>query len=214
MPTTPHYKTQWKQFFITNSAPQFTTVEFARNPLKERANFASNWCNENATLLNTAKSSVITFTLMKEIHSEPIVLNNNQISEASSVKSMGMHYDKHLRFTNFVQAIISKSRPAYHAIVRPKRAWVSAHRLGMFYKSRVLSTLSYAAPAWFLYLADNDKEFLEKYQRLCFWLILPQLKNYDERLQQLNIDPMRITLDVCMSPIWKPYLTTPHTSCF
>ena len=71
---------QWKQFFITNPVPQFATIELARNLLRERGNFASNWCNENAMLLNSAKSSVITFTLMKEIHSEQIVINNNQIS--------------------------------------------------------------------------------------------------------------------------------------
>ena len=69
-----------QDIFITNSTPQSANIEFARNPLQEGANFASNWCNENAMLLNTAKSSVITFTLMKEIHSEQIVLNNNQIS--------------------------------------------------------------------------------------------------------------------------------------
>ena len=67
----------------------------------------------------------------------------------------------------------------------------------MFYKSRVLSILSYAAPAWFPYLADKDKEVLEKYQGLCLRVILPQLENYDERLQQLNIDPVSIALDVC-----------------
>ena len=138
---------QRKQFFITNPVPQFATIELARNLLRERANFASNWRNENATLLNTAKSSVITFTLMKEIHSEPIVMNNNQISEESYVKLLGIHYEKHLRFTNLAEAIISKSRPAYHAIIGPKRAGVSAHSLGMFYKSIVLPILSYAAPA-------------------------------------------------------------------
>ena len=148
-------------------------------------------------LLNTAKSSVITFTLKKEIRSEPIVINDNQISEEPSVKLLGIHYDKHLRFTNHVETLISKSRPAYHAIVRLKRAGVSAHSLGMFYKSRVLSILSYAAPAWFPYLADKDKEVLEKYQRLCLRVILPQLENYDERLQQLNIDSVSIALDVC-----------------
>ena len=145
-----------QDIFITNSTPQSATIEFARNPLQEGANFASNWCNKNAMLLNTAKSSVITFTLKKEIRSEPIVINDNQISEEPSVKLLGIHYDNHLRFTNHVETLISKSRPAYHAIVRLKRAGVSAHDFGKFYKSRVLSILSYAAPAWFPYLADKD----------------------------------------------------------
>ena len=39
-----------------------------------------------------------------------------------------IHYDKHLRFTNHVETLISKSRPAYHAIVRLKRAGVSIDR--------------------------------------------------------------------------------------
>ena len=194
MPTTLRCIVQRKDIFITNSAPRFATTKFTWNLLQERANFASNWCNENAMLLNTAKSSVNTFTLMKEIHSEPIVINNNQISEKSSVKFLGIRYDKQLRFTNLAEAMISKSTPAYHAIIRPKRAGASAHSLGMFFKSRFLSILSYAAPAWFLYLADNDKEFLKKYQRLCLRVILPQLTNYDERLQQLNIDPVSIAL--------------------
>ena len=133
-------------------------------------------------ILNTAKSSTITFTLQKVITSEPIKIQDELIEESTTVKLLGVYYDQHLRFSKHVAAAIDKSKSAFHAIVTLKKAGVKPHSLAQVYRARVWSIISCAAAAWYPFISAHDKEMLEKYQRLCLRVIFHHLENYNERL--------------------------------
>ena len=90
-----------------------------------------------------------------------------------------------MTFSSHVDAIIEKARPAVHAIIQLKKIGVSSNSLAIFYQSRNLSIIAYAAPSWFPYLSNTDKEKLEWLWRLCLRALLPDIDNYDQNSQLL-----------------------------
>ena len=92
------------------------------------------------------------------------------------------------------------------AITRLKRAGVRTERLTLFYKARILTTLSYAAPSWYPFLSYPYKQRLERDQKLhvCLRLIHPKLDNSDERLAHQRLNELTVSLDIaCLRYIEK-----------
>ena len=130
-------------------------------------------------LLNATKSQTINFSLQKKIDCAPIRINDTEIEDLSAVKLLGVKFDSHMKFTNHVESVIDKAKPAVHAIIQLKKIGVTSISLCRFYQSRVLSILAYAAPSWFPYLSKNHEEKLERLQKN-----LPQ--SYTTRNYQLR----------------------------
>ena len=82
---------------------------------------------------------------------------------------------------------ISMLRPAVHAIIRFRKVGVSTPSLVTFYRSKILSVISYAAPSWFPYLSKGDKERLERLQKSYLRVMLPYVECYDEQLAALSL---------------------------
>ena len=194
--TTLYHSLRTNEVSISDSTASRCTISLTHNPLQDAANYTSNWCRENKMLLNTTKSNQITFSLKKEITSSPITIDATDIAEVESTKLLGVVFDKHLRFSDHVTTIIDKCRPAFHAISKLRKAGVDDSSLALFYKSRITPLLSYAAPAWYPMISKQDRERLEKYQRLCLRVILPNVTHTDERQQITGIDDINVQLDI------------------
>ena len=150
-----------------------------------------------------------------------IKIRDESVSENATVKLLGVEYDKHMRFSKHVANVVNKSKAAFHDIVMLKKAGVNTKSLGQFYVARVLSILTYAAPSWYPFISANDKGILEKYQRLCLRIILPEATSYEERLVALNLNELSVYLDICClkyvarikrnpdNPVYKHLPTTP-----
>ena len=123
---------------ISDSSSHKATINFTENPLQLAASYAVDWCADNSMLLNTSKSVAITFTLQKNITSNPISIKEVDICEKSDVKLLGVTFDQHMRFSNHVDNTIDKTRPAVHALIKLRKAGVSASSLSLFYQARIL----------------------------------------------------------------------------
>ena len=172
---------------ITDSTSLKATVTPNHNRLQEAATYAAEWCHSNKMTLNTAKSSMLTFTLRKKITAEPIVINGSAVSEDKTSKLLGVILDQNLKFSHHVDAAIDKARPTFHAIIHLRKAGVATNSLLLFYKARVIPLLTYAAPSWYPFLAQYSKDKLERYQRLCLRIILPHVDGYDNRLSHVGL---------------------------
>ena len=166
------------------------------DPLQNAASYTAEWCSENMMILNACKSHTISFSLKKCVETESIIINNLPILDLNEVKLLGVTYDSHMKFTAHVDNVISKSKPAFHAIVRLRKAGISAQNQALFYKAWIVSILTYSAPSWYPYITNNDKQKLEQYQRLCLKVILPQIENYDEQLGKLGLSEINTELDM------------------
>ena len=180
---------------ISDSTAHRATISFTQNPLQEAASYAAAWCDSNEMLLNTTKSMCISFTLQKHLTVEPITINGCEIEQKEEVKLLGVTFDSHMRFSTHVDNIIRRTKPAFHAIIRLKKAGLTPTNLVLFYKSRIVSILTYCSPSWYPYISGNDKTKLERYERLCLRIILPNIDSYDEQLGLLNLSPINAQLD-------------------
>ena len=189
---------------ISESTARKATISFTENPLQHAAQYASDWCIDNSMILNTAKSNTITFSLQKEISSPAIEIHGATISHHNTVKLLGVLYDSHLKFSDHVDWTIEKTRSAVHAITKLKKAGVRAPSLTLFYKARILSILTYAAPSWFPFIGKNDREKLENHQKMCLRLILPYSEHYEDRLHDLNVSELTVYMDlICLRYVEK-----------
>jgi hypothetical protein len=181
---------------VSNTTAHKATVSLHSNILQKAADYASQWCNDNFMLLNASKSTAMNFTLQKSISIDPVTINGANVQIGNHTKLLGVTYDSHMKFTNHVDNVISKSRSAYHALVNLKKAGVATSGLVLFYQARILSIISYAAPSWYPYIAKYDKDKLERYQRLCLFIILPRLEHYADRLAFLKLEELNVYLDI------------------
>ena len=102
-----------------------------------------------------------------------------------------------MKFSAHVNSIIAKSKSAFHGIINLKKAGLKTDSLALFYRARILPILSYGAPAWYPFISKDNKDKLEKYQRLCLRVILPFVDRYSDRLHQLNMIELNTHLDTC-----------------
>ena len=196
---------------ITNSNAHKATIVFSSNPLQDAAFYAASWCDANSMLLNTAKSTTITFTLQKDITCADIIIKDTPIEDSSSVKLLGVTFDQHLKFSAHVDATIAKAKPAFHALVLLRKAGVGEKGLVLFYRTRILSILSYAAPCWYPFANAYDRDKLERYQKLCLRIITPNLDTYEDRKSHLNMLDLSQYLEItCLRYMDKLRLNPGH----
>lgn len=87
------------------------------------------------------------------------------------VKLLGVMLDEHLKFHSHVKYVIERTRPSIHANIKLERAGVDPLAIALFYRASALSVISYAAPCWFSHL--------ERHQKLCTRIMLPDVEHYE-----------------------------------
>ena len=158
-----------------------------------------------------SKSNAIFFSAQKKITASPLTMKDSEEANDNSVKLLGVTFDQHLRFSTHIDALIQRCRPAFHAIVKLRKAGVNDESLCKFYKSRVVPLLTYAAPCWFPQLSNKDIERLEKYQRLCLRVMLPNLADSNTRQAVSSVEDVNIRLStLCFRYITKAQSDDDH----
>ena len=132
------------------------------------------------------------------------MINETPIQELSTAKLLGVVYAQHLRFSHRIENVLGKAAPSFHALVQLKRAGGNSAGLLAFYKSRIVSVLSYGAPAWFPHITKHAKERLSRYEKLCLKIIYPSSDSYDYRLAASGLTDIISTLDMmCLKYVTK-----------
>ena len=162
-----------RQLNISELTARKATISFADNPLQRAAQYDSDLCIDNSTILNTAKSNTIIFSLQKEISSPSIETHGATVSHHNTVKLLGVLYDSHLKFSDQVDWAIEKTRSTVHAITKLKKAGVCAHSSTMICKARILSIQTCAAPSWDPFIGKNDRKKLENHQKCAYASFYP-----------------------------------------
>ena len=103
-----------------------------------------------------------------------------------------MIFDEHLKFHSHVDHIIDKTKHAHLGLIKRIKAGVRSHPRVLFYKARILSVLSYAAPCWFSHTSQNDKLKLKRFQKLYTRIMIPFEEENEERLSLLKPEELNI----------------------
>ena len=159
-----------------------TSRLMSNSPLQPALDAIQRWSLDNDMTLNTAKTKTMNVSPSLNIISDlGLNVDSKQIEEVSEFKLLGVMIDTHLSFTSHVETTYSRAKSRLHALLTLKRFGVDEPSLIRFYLANIRSLLCYAAPAWFSYLSDNNKNRLESIQRQCLRVIYPDTP-YDDRL--------------------------------
>mgnify|MGYP001791155894 FL=1 len=131
------------QVEISESSKSHAVLRLCDSPLQHATSYVKSWSDQNGMILNASKTTAITFSLRKTIQSDSIMINETPIQELSTAKLLGVVYDQHLTFSHQIDNVLGKAAPSFHALVQLKRAGVNSAGLLAFYKSRIVSVLSY-----------------------------------------------------------------------
>ena len=115
-----------------------------------------------------------------------MVIDDLSISPSPCTKFLGVFIDNKLSFNQHVDSLITKCNSRVFLMRKRRTIGLDVQGLKTFYYSNIRSVISYAAQAWFSLLGEHNRERLEKIQRSCTKIMLPESK-YPDRLAILNM---------------------------
>lgn len=145
------------KIFSTISSP-----EDSKN-LQYHLNRVHDWCIENEMELNVKKCHIIRFYQGKTYIPFDYNLNNIPLDCVNTIKDLGILFDTSLKFTDHIDAIISKALQMLGFIKRNCHDFKSPNTLKLLYCSLVRPHLEYCSSIWSPYY-NNYKEKIERVQ--------------------------------------------------
>jgi hypothetical protein len=124
----------------------------------------SRWAKENNLTLNKSKSKeIIFFSNSKRHNPAPLVVS--ELERVECIELLGVTLTSDLRMTTHVQAKIVKSSSALFALRTLRSHGMPAIELQEVFRSTVLSSLLYAAPAWWGFASQENRARLDCFLR-------------------------------------------------
>lgn len=126
----------------------------------------ASWLTEHNFTLSPSKSKAIIFSRKRNVHSPPIVFEQEVIPYVECVKYLGVYFDRKLKWNQQVNNIISKSRQGINVMrsISKTRWGADAQVMLMLYKAIVRPHIDYSSSL----LLPLPKTYLTKLERIQF----------------------------------------------
>ena len=162
--------------------------------LQPSLNYISQWASDNNMLINTRKTHLVKMTLSEPKHTDNYVIYDVSINISSHTKLLGVTIDSRLSFAEHVNDIVSRTSFKLFTMRRLRRLGANEKCLMMFYRSHILSVITYAAPAWSSLITDGSVAKLDQIQRRALRIIHPD-GDYETNLQTMAVPNIKLHLD-------------------
>ena len=185
--------------FISRTINNDSDVAILQNDL----NTLDWWSENNALQLNPLKCQVMCICRRRNKPSPVYYVSNTQLSEASSLRLLGVQVSADLSWNEHVSNVTKKCNRLI-GFLRTVVGKQNPNILLTLYRSLVLPVIDFCSPVWFVY-RKNHINNLELIQRRASRFILGQRRgdqSYRERLQQLNLMDLnnrRNYLSICFA---------------
>ena len=117
----------------------------------------------------------------------PIIIDGTEISEVQCTKLVGLTIQNDLKWNSHIEKITAKARSKLFFLKQLKRSGVPSEDLLTFYKSVIIPSLEYGAPAFHTSLTKCLSEDIESIQKRALKIVHP-LKLYHEALRRGTCD--------------------------
>ena len=118
-----------------------------------------------------------------------MVIDELSISPSPCIIFLGVFIGNKLYFNQHVDSLITKCNSRVFLMHKLRTIGLDVQGLKTFYLSNIRSINSYSAQAWFSLLGEHNREHLEKIQRSCTKIMVPE-SEYADRLAILNMTTM------------------------
>ena len=151
------------------------------------------WCQDNSMLLNTSKSIVMKISLSPSIdQTSNLSINNEILDMVEETKVLGIVIDNKLKFNSHVSSVISKANSRIYILRVLASSGVDSDNLLRFFKSCILSVLTYCFEAWYNFITELDRKRLERVQNLALkYILVGNFDSYEDRLNAAGISSIQ-----------------------
>ena len=121
-------------------------------------------------------------------------MNGEPIPRANSVKDLGVHFDRTLKFDVHVEATVNKAFRSLGFLIRTSRSFRCISSVLHLYRALVAPQLEYACPIWSPYYVkyiDAIESVQRRFTRFVFRKFNLSYCDYDSRCKWLKIMPLR-----------------------
>ena len=146
------------------------------------------WCKTHSMTLNTDKTKAMLLCLSQRTRVPTLF---SPVELVSNYKLLGIIIDSNLTFNTHISYVVNKAQRRFYGLVQLKRLGVAREKLSMFYIANVRSVLVYCISAFYSLLSTRQLDSLERTQKLCTKIILPDIGSYTERLEILSLSTIR-----------------------
>jgi len=175
-------------FMVLDDITIYVPIRSASKNVSQGIAQAHQWSLSNNTLLNDSKIAILNVALSERLGiNDPVTYDGTDIHPADSATFLGLTADKTLIFSEHTTNVASKCNSRLHLMRQLRQMGMNSEGLLTFYKTNVKAVTSYAAPAWFCFISENNKRKLESIQRTATRIILPETDSYTTRLNKLSL---------------------------
>jgi hypothetical protein len=182
----------------------------ARNGMQLALQDCQTWCSRTNMQLNEKKTQNINISLTNTKFVDQLSLNDFDIPKSDSVKLLGICIDRGLNFFEHVNSIVTKCNVRIYGLRRLRQVTTEQAPLLRFHESIIIPIIMYASPAWFGFIDSKSMNLLERIQRRCSKIIIPDdSKTYSNRLAQLQIPTIELRLQTYVTNYFKKIAADP-----
>jgi len=167
--------------------------------LQSDLNNLDTWSETNSMSLNPKKCKAMYFCFMRTPpEMPPLTLGGQTLSIVKQAKLLGLHIRSDLRWSDQVDAMVTKGSRRLFFLKRLRRAGVPLPDLITVYCGYIRPTLEYATPCWNAGLTRRESDRIERVQkRACRVMLGRQYLSYSDALLTLDLQSLsqrRLTL--------------------
>lgn len=129
------------------------------------------WCDTNYLILNIQKTKEMVFDPRQVTKHKSVVIKNQEVTQASSYKYLGVHIDNLLCWNTHVNNLCNKLQQRLYFLRRLRLYGVSSQIMMIFYRAMLESVIRYGIGAWFSNLTVKLKNELANMHKTAMKII-------------------------------------------
>ena len=126
------------------------SCEEAGNNIQRFLDEVGPWCNKWRISMNSTKSSLVTFTYLRNVTVPPIRLNGIAIPNSDRVRYLGLILDSRLTWAHHIQSLVSRCRNRIHQLkpLMKDQSPLPLHTKLLLYTMLIRPIWQYACGIW------------------------------------------------------------------
>lgn len=178
------------KFMDDSTAIEIITKE-EDSSMQEIASSIVKWSESNHMKINSKKTQELRISFKRrEVKWPEVLIGNDVILPASTVKLLGVKISKSLKWQDHVDDITKKASKRIYFLIMLKRASVPVEDIITVYTAMIRAVLEYGCPVWHTSLTEAQHNQIELIQRRVIRILCPDL-SYENGLRLVGLDFLR-----------------------
>lgn len=169
--------------------------------LQRDINTINDWCDRNKMVLNSSKCFYLNFSRKRNSSHASYFIKNDQVSEISSMRDLGVVVDTKLDFKEHLDSLVKKSARLAGFVIRQTNFFKDPEVAIVLFNCYVRSLMEYCSPVWCPSYAVHINRLERVQKQFLYHLsyshkLCRRLRSYSSRLAHFKMSPLELRRNV------------------